>query len=298
MIKFSVIIPTYNRANLISKAIKSVIYQTYKNWELIVIDDGSTDNTKSIVLDFSINDERVRYIFQKNNERSSARNKGIRYSNGNWICFLDSDDIFHTTHLEIFSEEIKKRKFSKGLYFSGLSVNNFSNEKEKYNLSGKNNVEFVMLNSIGTPRACVSKSILNNYSFNEKLKNGEDKELWVRILNEAPLFYHFKKTFIMIDHPYRSVNTISSKHESLKTLNFIIKSNKKKIRYIVRRHCLSNLYFSLAKSYINDKRPTIALYYIFKSIFINILNSQTIHKLLLVLSILGLYNKKVKSIYE
>ena len=65
MIKFSVIIPTYNRANLISKAIKSVLYQTYKNWELIVIDDGSTDNTKDIVEEFQKEDNRIIYLKQK-----------------------------------------------------------------------------------------------------------------------------------------------------------------------------------------------------------------------------------------
>ena len=168
---YSIVLPTYNRGCFLRKAIESVMAQTIPNWELIIVDDGSTDNTREVVELFSSIDSRIRYIFQSNSERSAARNNGIKKAKGNWICFLDSDDIFHTTHLEIFSEEIKKTKFSKGLYFSGLSVNNFSNEKEKYNLSGKNNVEFVMLNSIGTPRACVSKSILNNHSFNEKLKN-------------------------------------------------------------------------------------------------------------------------------
>ena len=297
-ILFSIILPTYNRESFLSASINSVIGQNIKNWELIVVDDGSTDNTKNVVLKFSNKDKRVKYIFQKNNERSSARNNGIRNSKGNWICFLDSDDIYHKRHLEKFSEEIKNTKFSKGLYFSGLSLNKFSLEIEKYDISGKNPVEFVMLNTIGTPRACVSKSILNNHSFNEKLKNGEDRELWVRILNENPLFFHSKKTFIEIHHPQRSINTISSKHESLKTLNFILKSNKNKIRNEVKRQCLSNSYFSLAKGYIYEKRLTIALYYIFRSIFINFQNPQTNHKILLVLSILGLYNKKVKSIYK
>ena len=295
---FSIIMPTYNRSELISKAIESVINQSYEKWELIIIDDGSTDNTYDIVNKFISSENRIKYFFQKNQERSAARNNGIRNSNGNWICFLDSDDIFHKTHLEKFSEEIKKTKFSKGLYISGLSINKFSKAKEKYDISGKNNLEFVMLNTIGTPRACVSKSILYNHYFNIKLTNGEDRELWVRILNENLLFYHSNKTFIEIHHPKRSVNTTRSKHESLKTLKFIIKSNKNKIRVTVRRQCLSNSYFSLAKSYINDKRLTIALYYLFRSILTNLQNPQTRHKILLVLSILGFYNKKVKSGYE
>ena len=119
--------PTYNRSELISRAIDSVINQSYENWELIIIDDGSTDNTYETVNKFILSEKRIKYFFQKNQERSAARNNGIRNSNGNWICFLDSDDIFHKTHLEKFSEEIKKTKFSKGLYFSGLSLNKFSN---------------------------------------------------------------------------------------------------------------------------------------------------------------------------
>lgn len=290
--------PTYNRSELISRAIDSVINQSYENWELIIIDDGSTDNTYETVNKFILSEKRIKYFFQKNQERSAARNNGIRNSNGNWICFLDSDDIFHKTHLEKFSEEIKKTKFSKGLYFSGLSLNKFSKEKEKYDISGKNNLEFVMLNTIGTPRACIYKNILFNHFFNEKLINGEDRDLWVRILQENPLFYHSDKTFIEINHPQRSINTISSKYESLKTLKFIIKSNKVAIRNLVKKQCLSNSYFSLAKSYIKSKRLTMALYYVFRSIFTNFQNPQTKHKMLLVLSILGIYNKKMKSIYE
>jgi glycosyltransferase involved in cell wall biosynthesis len=87
---FSIILPTYNRASFISKAIESVIDQLYNKWELIILDDGSTDNTKEIVLSF--NDDRIRYIYQENKERSAARNNGIRNAKGEYICFLDSDD--------------------------------------------------------------------------------------------------------------------------------------------------------------------------------------------------------------
>ena len=80
-------------------AVDSVLNQTYKDWELIVVDDGSTDNTKEIVEEFVKIDKRIKYIFQENKERSAARNNGIKKAKGDWICFLDSDDIYHMNHL-------------------------------------------------------------------------------------------------------------------------------------------------------------------------------------------------------
>ena len=74
MFMFSIIIPTFNRAHMIHLAIKSVFNQTYKNWELIIVDDGSTDNTKEIIDKYIEKDKRVKYLYQKNKERSAARN--------------------------------------------------------------------------------------------------------------------------------------------------------------------------------------------------------------------------------
>ena len=234
MIKFSVIIPTYNRANLISKAIKSVLYQTYKNWELIVIDDGSTDNTKDIVEEFQKEDNRIIYLKQKNKERSAARNNGIRNSKGDFICFLDSDDLYHKSHLEEFIKLIIKSKYQRGLYFSGISYGEYSEKKEKYNLSYSNNIEFVLINTLGTPRACVSRDLLKENSFNENIRISEDKELWVRILKNNPFFFHRRKTFIEIEHHERSVN-LGSEFENLNTLSLIISNNKKLIRKNIKK---------------------------------------------------------------
>ena len=98
--KISVIIPTYNRGNLIGDSIKSVLNQTYENLEVIVVDDGSTDNTKEEI--DKIEDERVKYIkLMKNSGGSNARNIGIQNANGKYISFQDSDDIYYPKKLEI-----------------------------------------------------------------------------------------------------------------------------------------------------------------------------------------------------
>jgi hypothetical protein len=92
MPKVSVIIPTYNRANMVGKAIESVFKQTYPDWELLVVDDGSQDDTRRVITAYP--DPPVRYIFQDNGGTSKARNTGVKASTGEYIAFLDSDDLF------------------------------------------------------------------------------------------------------------------------------------------------------------------------------------------------------------
>ena len=278
---FSIILPTYNRANFISSAIKSVIDQTFQNWELIIVDDGSTDVTKKIVKEFINIENRIIYFQQKNKERSAARNNGIRHANGEWICFLDSDDIYNKNHLQEFYNLINKNNFNKGLYFSGMSKNDYCESIEEYDLSHKNNLEFVLLNSIGTPRACVAKKILLEHKFNEKLRIGEDRELWSRILIKYPLYLHSKKTFIEIEHNERSINTADF-NSNLKILKFIIKKNKSFIRKKIKRKVLSNAYFNISKKFILNGKNFISIYYLIISIFYNLKNKKTNHKLLLI----------------
>lgn len=88
----SIIIPTYNRADLLPRALKSVIAQTYRDWECIVVDDGSTDATQEVLQEFVEQDSRIRAMHQTNAGQGAARNAGIRVMRGDYIAFLDSDD--------------------------------------------------------------------------------------------------------------------------------------------------------------------------------------------------------------
>jgi len=103
---FSVIIPTFNREKIISTAIDSVFNQSFKDFEILVIDNGSTDNTKKIILD-KFPDKRIRYIYQSaSGTPALPRNKGIKLSQGKWLCFLDSDDKWSPNKLEKIYEFI------------------------------------------------------------------------------------------------------------------------------------------------------------------------------------------------
>ena len=115
---FSVVIPTYNRAHLISDTIQSVIQQYFTDWELLLVDDGSEDNTKEVIEAISKTDKRIRYIYQENAERSAARNNGIKHAKGQYICFLDSDDQYLPNHFETFKHEIDKLNSPIALFFT------------------------------------------------------------------------------------------------------------------------------------------------------------------------------------
>ena len=102
----SVIIPTYNRAKYITSAIDSVLSQTYNNIEIIVVDDGSNDSTREVLYRYG---NKIRYVYQENLGVSAARNRGIELSKGEWIAFLDSDDVWFPKKLSVQMEHISER---------------------------------------------------------------------------------------------------------------------------------------------------------------------------------------------
>jgi glycosyltransferase involved in cell wall biosynthesis len=103
---FSIILPTYNRAWCLGNAIESVLAQTELRWELIVVDDGSTDRTAELVAQYVDRDQRVRLICQPNRGTGAARQTGIEHARGEWVTFLDSDDQYLPEHLEVRLQHI------------------------------------------------------------------------------------------------------------------------------------------------------------------------------------------------
>ena len=121
--KVSVIIPTYNRSSVLSRAIDSVLRQSDRDFELIVVDDGSTDNTKNLIEQYS---DQITYIYQDNEGVSAARNLGLKHATGEWVAFLDSDD------------EWKKKKLEKQIAFIEKNpLFQWSHGNEKWLRNGK-----------------------------------------------------------------------------------------------------------------------------------------------------------------
>lgn len=117
-VEVSVVIPTYNRAGFLPDAIESILCQSFKDYEIIIVDDGSTDNTKQVLKPYL---DKIKYICKKNGGVSSARNRGIREANGRWIAFLDSDDYWKPEKLEQQLNFIKKNNLK--ICFTGAGLN-------------------------------------------------------------------------------------------------------------------------------------------------------------------------------
>lgn len=210
----SVVIPTYNRGYTIERAIRSVINQSYKNLEIIIIDDASTDNTREIIS--RINDNRIKYI--AHNQRkgpSSARNTGIKTSCGEFISFLDSDDEYLPDKIERSLEVIRNKSLRIGMVASLYYI--IENGRERIASEGKINLKrYIPLLSTWVVRRDVFKKI---GFFNEAVLIGEDAEF----------FWRFRKkfSFVFIPHPLvRKYMTPDMSHASKEK---ILKLRKKTI---------------------------------------------------------------------
>ena len=280
---FSIIIPTYNRAAFITKAIKSVLEQTYNDWELIIIDDGSTDNTKDVIKQFE--DVRINYFFQKNQERSSARNNGIKKSKGKYICFLDSDDYYLNNRLQLLYNEINKLDHPTALLYTEISFesqNQILPKTELSNKNFKNHFDFIIQATIGVPQTCISKEILLKHNFNIQFNLGEDLELWLRIVQEYPLlFLPNQNTVVAIDHDDRSVNEKKNNPGvyQLKLFNFIFKKEHPgfNINANLKKEKISDAYFSIARHYMYNNLKAKAFLWILKALINNYKHIQNKH---------------------
>ena len=181
----SVIIPSYNYSRYLSQAVKSVLDQTYKDYEVIVVDDGSTDNTKEVLEPFS---GLIRYIYQENKGLPSAYNTGIKASNGEFIAFLDSDDLWLPEKLKLQYECIDARPscgmvICNGYIFNETGVLGTFFPVDIINPVPENLHTSLFLKNIipgNTPlirKACFDKIGLHD----ETLSSAEDLDLWIRL---------------------------------------------------------------------------------------------------------------------
>lgn len=202
--KIALIIPTFNRGYCLSSTIQSVLHQTYFNWTLTIIDDGSTDNTKEVVASF--NDARITYVYQENAERSAARNKGIAHTEDEWLCFLDSDDVLLPEHLHVLASFIENQKPSPGLIATGLITQQGQTTKKKAFLALQKNVlEEIGSNFLIPTQVCVHRSVLEKDRFDVRFRLWEDTHLWLRIAAQYPVYQIEEYTAIQNLHEYGTV---------------------------------------------------------------------------------------------
>ena len=190
IVNVSVIIPTYNRKNLLKRALHSVSNQTFIPREIIVVDDGSSDGTKDWVL------ERfpyVRYIYQDNSGVSSARNAGIKEAKGSWIAFLDSDDEWMPDKLEKQEIAINDSKEAWLCHTNEIWIRNGVrvNQMKKHQKYGGDVFENCLdICRISPSSALIKKEVFEMVGlFDESLKVCEDYDLWLRITSVLPIIF-------------------------------------------------------------------------------------------------------------
>jgi len=195
--KISVIIPTYNRAQSIGRSIDSVLNQSYRNFEIIVVDDGSTDNTRDILLSFG---NHIKYIRQDNKGPSNSRNVGINASRGEFVAFLDSDDYFMKPNLEIKIAFLESNPHIGWVYSDWEYVDGQDNYIEKgslkFNYSEKKlygNIFEELIRSRNFISPCtvlLRKSVLEDVGyFDPEIPSQEDYDLWLRVSLKYPTHY-------------------------------------------------------------------------------------------------------------
>lgn len=188
----SVIIPTYNRADLLERSVKSVLKQTYKNWEIIVVDDGSTDNTEDIIK--KLNDVRVRYIKnEKNLGAAASRNQGVEFAKYGYVAFQDSDDVWRIDKLEKQMTYLHQNTDYDMVYCSFLKhysnggslvvPNNQIGERE-----GDMYATLLVNNVIGTPTVLIRRNVfLECGGFDTELRAIEDWDFAVRVARNSQI---------------------------------------------------------------------------------------------------------------
>ena len=196
---FSVVIPLYNKALSIRSTLDSVLSQVYTNYEIVVVDDGSTDESVKEVL--AIDDKRIRLIQKDNGGVSSARNKGIIEAKGNYIAFLDGDDLWHPMYLETLYQLIQDYP-NHSIYGVGCAkiVNDeipfLETETANY-YRGIADWDYSKMCFTGSSTCTPRKNLIEIGLFDTRMKYGEDMDMWFRLMlngggacDSRPLAYY------------------------------------------------------------------------------------------------------------
>jgi teichuronic acid biosynthesis glycosyltransferase TuaG len=272
----SVIMPAFNVERYIAESIQSVIAQTYRRWELIIIDDGSTDATADVVQGLASSDSRIRLISQQNQKLAKARNAGLRQSEGELIAFLDSDDLWIKEKLELQVKALKENAadlvFSDGFIFHDDNV--FDESLTFATLVGGFDGaemfrDLMLMNRIPILSVLTRRKVLDEVGgFDERRDRGaEDYDLWLRISRCDHRFYGMRER--LVRYRVRSDSMSRQTVDMLKSEVAVIEKHlahsnmDSEFKRSRRRH----LYRSLAAALVEADRPGEAGKYLAQLLF-------------------------------
>lgn len=223
---FSIILPTYNRSKMIGFAIESVLQQTFQDFELVIVDDGSTDRTGEIV--GAISDPRIRYFFKNNEERSIARNYGLKKSSGKYISFLDSDDYVFSHHLQTAYDGLCQRQFPELLHLAYELQRPSGEVLLRREFTRDNiNAHLIYENPLNPASIFIRRDVLESVKFisHRDAIFSEDWCLWLQLGSRFPIHSVNLVSNVVVEHVERSLNTVDARKLE-KSLLLVIKTLK------------------------------------------------------------------------
>lgn len=275
--KVSIITPSYNSSKTIEETIQSVIKQTYSNWELIIVDDGSIDNTIEVVKKYLF-DERIKLVSLKENTGSPAipRNKGIEIASGEFIAFLDHDDLWKINKLE---KQIKFHIQNKDIKISYTNTHKINDNgiiykyrwwgiliDPSYKKSGNLLPALYQENFVSMLSVMVHKDIFDEVGYFLPLTAFDDHELWIRIAEKGHQFGYLKEKLC-----YYRISSTSLSHQMFKLKQWHKKFvdiclNKPSVNEQIRKDNASRFYRYCGLELYRDKQYKLANLYLIKSI--------------------------------
>ncbi|MFV0535938.1 MAG: glycosyltransferase family 2 protein [Dysgonomonas sp.] len=245
---FSIIIPLYNKELSIKNTVESVLQQSYSDFEIVIVDDGSTDNSLNVVR--KIADDRIRILTKPNGGVSSARNYGVKNASYDWIAFLDADDIWYNDHLEEMVSLISTY-YENSVFATSYSVSDQREPNRKQNTNYI--IEDFFQTALTTFPMNSSISVINKKCFldagyfNETLTSGEDTEMWARLAKKYKFVKSDKITAIYrVDAENRAMkrkHVFEKAYISLISLKNISNSSEKKYyKYVICKQIKIQIY--------------------------------------------------------
>lgn len=251
--KYTIIIPTYNRVDLVKRAIESVFSQEYSNWQLIIVDDGSTDPTAQYLK--TITDKRVQSYYQPNKGETSARNLGMKHIKGEWVCYLDSDDIIKPNYLSTFESLMDGNH---NIYCAGMSLLWIDNGKEKIIVPPTDKVRLLdkfLAGYFNLMPFCMHVDVARSRSFEAGVVYGGDFQYILPLLLYNDIKVSTNITSSIIEHSGRIVRNIyNNPYKGLaqlqhSVLDSIEKEKPKLLEYFTEDH-INNIIKAKIKNYI------------------------------------------------
>lgn len=263
----SIIIPTYNRAELIGETLDSILAQTYQNWECIVVDDGSTDHTSDVLDHYTKKDSRISYHHrpkQYNPGGNGARNYGFDLSKGEYINWFDSDDVMLPEKIEKQVLDLHQNKFNFTVchitVFEGY-INNLLGLRSEFLHSSDNFYDFLTHKITWLTNSALWKKeflLNNNYRFNEKLKAAQEWEFISKVLSEVNDYSYINESLVLNRKHSNSISYNKEKEVErsinyLKARKFVYKFIEKRKDLVKEKKYLFNYIKNYTEVYIRNK---------------------------------------------